>query len=105
MGKRKFEKARIKIRRAEKELKTHEKAKPGSSGEKQVRQQFSRNGLLEPVSSDLSSGAKLTSGGASQNEPVSTQTGGHNTDALFEGNTSLVSNLEKAEELSSGMIF
>ncbi|CAA7025846.1 unnamed protein product [Microthlaspi erraticum] len=102
MGKRKFEKARIKIKRAEKELKTHEKAKPGSSGEKQVRQQLSRNGLLEPVTSDLSSGAKLTSGGALQNEPLSTQTGGHNIDVLFEGNTSLINNLEKAEELSSG---
>ncbi|KAL1206477.1 Transcription factor GTE9 [Cardamine amara subsp. amara] len=106
MGNRKFEKARIKIKRAEKELKTDEKVKPGSSVKKQVRQPFSRNGL-DPVGSDFSSGANLASGGASQNEPVSTQIGGHEkhsyTDVLFEGNTSLVdNNLEKAEDLSSG---
>ncbi|CAL9243609.1 unnamed protein product [Arabidopsis halleri] len=105
MGKRKFDKARIKIKRAEKELKTDEKVKPVSSVKKQVRQPFSRNGL-EPVGSDFSFGANLASGGASQNEPVSTQTGGHEkhscTDVFFEGNTSIVDNLEKAEDLSSG---
>ncbi|VYS70392.1 unnamed protein product [Arabidopsis thaliana] len=105
MGKRKFEKARLKIKRAEKELKTDEKVKPDSSVKKQVRQPFSRNGL-EAVGSDFSSGANLASGGASQNEPVSTQIGGHEkhsyTDVLFEGNTSLVDSLEKAEDLSSG---
>lgn len=107
MGKRKFEKARIKIKRAEKELRRDEKVKPSSSGKKQVRQPFSRNGL-EPVGSDFSSGANLASGGASQNEHVSTQTGGHEKhsymDVHFEGNTSLVDSLEKAEDLSSGMI-
>lgn len=106
MGKRKFDKARIKIKRAEKELKTDEKVKPGSSVKKQVRQPFSRNGL-EPVGSDFSFGANLASGGATQNEPVLTQTGGHEkhscTDVFFEGNASLVDNLEKAEDLSSGM--
>ncbi|EOA12469.1 hypothetical protein CARUB_v10025841mg [Capsella rubella] len=105
MGKRKFEKARIKIKRAEKELKTDEKVKPGSSVKKQVRQPFSRNGL-EPVGSDFSSGANLASVGASQNEPGSTQTGGHEKhsymDVPFEGNTSVVDSLEKAEDLSSG---
>ncbi|XP_010448939.1 PREDICTED: uncharacterized protein LOC104731304 [Camelina sativa] len=105
MGKRKFEKARIKIKRAEKELKTDEKVKPGSSVKKQVRQPFSRNGL-EPVCSDFSSGANLASGGASQTEPVSTQTGGPEKhsymDVPFEGTTSLADSLEKAEDLSSG---
>ncbi|KFK27108.1 hypothetical protein AALP_AA8G335300 [Arabis alpina] len=105
MGKKKFEKARIKIKRAEKELKTEEKVKPGSSGKKQVRQPFSRNGL-EPVGSDFSSGANLASGGPSQHEPVSTQTGGHEKhnymDVHFDGNTSLIESLEKAEDLSSG---
>lgn len=108
MGKRKFEKARIKIKRAEKELKTDEKVKPINSVKKQVRQQpFSRNGL-EPVGSDFSSGANLASG-ATLNEPVSIQTGGiekHSyTDVLVERNTSLVDSLEKAEDLSSGMVF
>ncbi|CAN8252870.1 unnamed protein product [Cochlearia groenlandica] len=106
MGKKKFEKARIKIKRAEKELKTGEKVKPGSSGKKQGRQPFSRNSLVEPVASDFSSGVNLVSGGASQNEPVLTQTDGHDkhnyVDVLFEGNTSLVDNLEKEEDLSSG---
>ncbi|CAH2069913.1 unnamed protein product, partial [Thlaspi arvense] len=90
MGKRKFEKARIKIKRVEKEFKTDEKAKPASSGKKQV-------------SSYFSSGGNLAGGGASQNKPFSTQTSRH-VDVLLEGDTSLLDNLEKAEDLSSGLL-
>ncbi|XP_010536666.1 PREDICTED: bromodomain and WD repeat-containing protein 1 [Tarenaya hassleriana] len=99
MAKKKFEKIRIKIERAEeKELKTEQKVKPGSSGKKQVKQ-FPNKNVLEPIGSDFSAGANLATGGIFQNGSVSAQTG---TDGLLEGNVSLVDSLEKAEDLISG---
>lgn len=65
--------------------------------------------MQEPVGSDFSSGATLATAGDVQNGSVATQAGGSerpsNNDGHVEGNSSLAdNNVEKAEELSSGMI-
>lgn len=75
---------------------------------KQIKKPFSRT-IQEPVGSDFSSGATLATTGDIQNGNVATQTGGcerpSQTDGHVDGNSSLVdNNLEKVEELSSGII-
>ncbi|KAL5737608.1 hypothetical protein ACOSP7_030369 [Xanthoceras sorbifolium] len=89
----------------EKDLKSEQKAKSNFLAKKQTKKPFSRT-MQEPVGSDFSSGATLATAGDLQNGSIATHAGGcerpSNTDGLVEGNSSLVDNQEKVEELSSG---
>lgn len=74
---------------------------------KQVKKPLNR-AMQEPLSSDFSSGATLATAGDIHNGSVAIQAGGcerqSNNDLLIEGNISFLDgNLEKVEELSSGM--
>lgn len=93
--------------RLEKDLKSEPKTKSSILVKKQTKKHFSRT-IQEPVGSDFSSGATLATTGDIQNGSVATQAGGcerpTNTDAIVDGNSSLAdNNLEKVEELSSGI--
>lgn len=107
LARKKFEKLRIEIERSEKDLKSEQKTRSNSLVKKPVKKPFCRTSQ-EPVGSDFSTGATLAGIGDVQNGSNTNQGGGcerpTNTDGVVEGNTSLIdTNLEKAEELSSGM--
>ncbi|KAB1215185.1 Bromodomain and PHD finger-containing protein 3 [Morella rubra] len=106
LARKKFEKLRIEIERSEKDLKSEQKTRSNSLVKKPVKKPFCRTSQ-EPVGSDFSTGATLAGIGDVQNGSNTNQGGGcerpTNTDGVVEGNTSLIdTNLEKAEELSSG---
>ncbi|KAI9187143.1 hypothetical protein LWI28_024911 [Acer negundo] len=89
----------------EKDLKSEQKARSNFLAKKQTKKPFSRT-IQEPVGSDFSSGATLATAGDMQNGSVAIHAGGcerpSNNDGLVEGNSSLVDNQDKVEELSSG---
>lgn len=106
LAKKKFERLRIEFERSEKELKSEQKTRSNSLIKKPVKKPFCRT-PQEPVGSDFSTGATLATVGDVQNGSNLIQGGGcerpSNADGVVEGNSSLVdTNLEKAEELSSG---
>ncbi|XP_059441678.1 uncharacterized protein LOC132173981 [Corylus avellana] len=102
----KFERLRSEFERSEKELKSDQKTRSNSLIKKPVKKPFCRTSQ-EPVGSDFSTGATLATIGDVQNSTNLNQGGGcerpSNIDGVVEGNPSLIdTNLEKAEELSSG---
>lgn len=104
----KFERLRIEVDRSEKELKSEQKTRSNSLIKKPGKKPFCRTSQ-EPVGSDFSTGATLATLGDVQNGFNTNHGGGcerpSNTDVVVEGNPSLLdTNLEKAEELSSGII-
>ncbi|KAG6685787.1 hypothetical protein I3842_12G129900 [Carya illinoinensis] len=102
----KFERLRIEVDRSEKELKSEQKTRSNSLIKKPGKKPLCRTSQ-EPVGSDFSTGATLATLGDVQNGFNTNQGGGcerpSNTDVVVEGNPSLIdTNLEKAEDLSSG---
>jgi bromodomain-containing protein 9 len=108
LARKKFERLRSEFERSEKELKSEQKTRSNSLIKKPVKKPFCRTSQ-EPVGSDFSTGATLATIGDVQNGSNLNQGGGcerpSNTDSVVEGNPSLIdTNLEKAEELSSGIM-
>jgi hypothetical protein len=108
LARKKFERLRSELERSEKELKSEQKTRSNSLIKKPVKKPFGRTSQ-EPVGSDFSTGATLATIGDVQNGSNLNQGGScerpSNTDGVVEGNPSLIdTNLEKAEELSSGII-
>lgn len=98
----------LKPERSEKDLKSEQKMRSNPLVKKQIKKPIFRT-AQEPVGSDFSSGATLATMGDVQNGFNATQAGGcerpSNVDGLIiESNPSQIdNNLEKAEELFSGM--
>ena len=107
LAKKKFQRLRNNAERSEKEIKS-EQITSNSLAKKQIKKPMSLT-AQEPVGSDFSSGATLATAGDFQSGLNATQAGGgerlSNVDGPAEGNTTLIdNNLEKVEDLLSGMI-
>ncbi|XP_042519987.1 uncharacterized protein LOC122093669 [Macadamia integrifolia] len=106
LAKNKFQRLRIGIERAEKELKSEQKTKSNSAVKKPIKKPTCRT-VQEPVGSDFSSGATLATTGDTGTWSNVIQAGGcersNNTDGPVDGNCSLIDNKpEKTEEQLSG---
>ncbi|XP_043689106.1 uncharacterized protein LOC122640058 isoform X2 [Telopea speciosissima] len=102
LAKKKFQRLRIGIERAEKELKLDQKTKSNSAMKKPIKKSSCRT-AQEPVGSDFSSGATLATTGDTGTWSNVIQAGGcersNNTDGPVDGNSSLIDNKpEKTEE-------
>ena len=108
LAKKKFEKLRIDVERSEKDNKIEQNTKSNFLAKKQTKKTFCRT-TQESVGSDFSLGASLATAGDIQNSSITIQANAcerpSHTDVLVEGNSSLADyNLEKTEELSSGIM-
>ena len=107
LAKKKFVKLRIGVERSEKDSKIEQKTKSNFLAKKQTKKTFCRT-TQESVGSDFSLGASLATAGDIQNSSITIQANAierpSHADVLVEGNSSLADyNLEKTEELSSGI--